>query len=97
MPRSIIKLKDDCFVEWSSICDAPVTYCMTKEKFKEYLKEEYGNSRLALLLERLEKIDLGQACGQYDDLAGVLSYNRAGDNEKKIGLEKIIEKYTEKK
>lgn len=57
MPRYIIKLNDYYF-EWSSIVDAPVTFGMKLEDFKEYYQEAYGIERMRDLDYRLERIEM---------------------------------------
>lgn len=94
MSRCIIKIKDKYF-EWSTIIDAPVTNGMDKEKLKEYITNEYGNSGLRKLPFRLERVEeKGASWASYHDLDYTLTANRAGEDEKCISKDEIYEKYT---
>jgi hypothetical protein len=93
MPRYIIKLADK-YLEWSTIVDAPVTNGMSLEEFKEYYKSEYGVQGLNGLEERLKRVEEKGTSSIYEgSVDEVISGNRAGDNEKKLTKEEIIEKY----
>ena len=93
MGRFIIKLKD-LYFEWSTIVDAPVTYGMTLDELREYIKEEYGNEGLEQLPQRLERVKQHGTseylCKSVEDICTV---NHAGENEECISLEQIYELY----
>jgi len=98
MARFIVKIEGK-YCEWSTIMDAPVTYLMTKNKFEEFYKEEYGNQRMRDLPERMERVKK-TGCSAMDnmgyDLNDLIDYNRAGEKEKKLTLKEIIKKFTYK-
>jgi len=61
MGRYIIQIKDDAnkkdyFLEWSTIVEAPVTYGLSLEEFKEYYRHEYGESGMRELPALLEMV-----------------------------------------
>lgn len=101
MPRYIIKLdKGDksWYLEWSTVVDAPVTYGMSLEEFKEYYSSHYGSEGLASLPERLARVETnGTSAHGYSSVDEILSANKAGEKEKSITKAEIIEIYCEKK
>ena len=92
MGRGFIKIKDRYF-EWSTVVDAPVTYAMTLDELKEYVREEYGNEGLEYLPPRLERVEKTGTSFVGETLKSVLSANRAGENEKRISADKIYQRY----
>ena len=94
MGRYIIKL-EEFYLEWSTIVDAPVTYGMKIDDFKEYYKEEYGSHGMKDLPDRLERIEENgvSAYPPDNDLDSLLAYNRAGKNESVLTKEEIIKEY----
>lgn len=93
MPRYIIKIKDKYF-EWSTIVDAPVTYGMSLDEFRSYYRQEYGDSSMSTLDERLVRVEnKGTSSMMHDSLKDCISYNRAGDNEKNISIKSIYSRY----
>lgn len=97
MPRFIVKLKDedkDYYMEWSTVVDAPVTFGLSLEEFKEHYKEEYGNRGLMELDERLKRVEeKGISSLMDEDIHDIISGNRAGKDETELSLEQIIEGY----
>lgn len=97
MPRYIIKLQDKdnvWYMEWSSIVDAPVTYGMSLEEFKQHYQEEYGARGMAELETRLKRVEAtGTSSLLHESLDRMLVCNRAGPNEKCISKEEIIERF----
>lgn len=99
MPRYIVKLHDDrdnkdYYLEWSTIVDAPVTYFMSKKEFEEYYKEEYGNSGMHDLKDRMERVEeKGTSAYMYDNALSVIECNRAGENGAELSLYELIDKY----
>ena len=98
MPTYIIKLTDkakqDYYLEWSTIVDAPVTPGMSLDDFKEYYKERHGADAFAKLPERLERVEVnGVSAFGYQSLKSLISCNRAGENEKHLSMSGIIKKY----
>jgi len=87
--RYIIKIKD-CYFEWSTISDRPVSYGLTAEQMKEYQIEELQRKfeedvkKIDEWLPKdLEKADRqGSSAWDSDDLEDAICCNRAGENEK---------------
>ena len=93
MPHYIIKIKDKYF-EWSTIVDAPITYGMTLRQLEKYIKAEYGNNGLEDLPQRLERVaEYGTSAAPYATLEELVEYNRAGENETRLTIDEIYEKY----
>jgi hypothetical protein len=105
MSRIIIKITDptdqkDYYMDWSTIVDAPVTYGMSLEEFKEYYREEYGESRMPGLQERLDRVAIkgsSGAYGNYDDVDKLIELNRAGKDESCLTKEGILDEYCRKR
>jgi hypothetical protein len=96
MTRHIIKLlhdKQEFYLEWSTITDSPVTNGMSLEEFKEYYRKEYGKKGLNKLAKKLERVEKKRCSAVYESLETLLSINHAGDNNKELSVEEIIEKY----
>ena len=96
MGRYIIKLSDkreNFYLEWSTIIDAPTTYGMSLEEFKEYYKEQYGNEGMQELPTRLERVERTGCSGHDATLDDLLSCNRAGNKEGRISKKEIIKRY----
>jgi hypothetical protein len=100
MPRYIVKIVDDgvpYYLEWSTIVDAPVTYGMSLEEFKEYYKSKYGEEGFAKLDERLERVEkFGSSTVDGWTALDVISGNRAGLNERELTFDEIVRKYIRK-
>lgn len=97
MPKFIVKLAEDKFVEWSTIVDAPVTYILSKEGMIEYLDAEYGRASKENNVVRVDRADkTGTSSMMGDDLESIVSGNRAGPKETEISLAEIIEQYDPK-
>jgi hypothetical protein len=88
MSRSIVKI-NDYYLEWSSIIDAPVTFGVPLDEFKEYYKEEYGNSGLRELERRIEDDELSGKHCYIRTLKDVVSFNRAGPDESELSPDEI--------
>lgn len=98
MGRAIIKLTDPktkktYYLEWSSIVDAPVTYGLSLNQFREYYKDEYGRQGMEELPRHLERVEKTGTSTRTCSLQDILDQNRAGENEKRITKEQIIERY----
>lgn len=78
MPRYIVKLNGYYF-EYSTIIDAPVTFGMKLEDFKEYYQEKYGLDGMRILDERLDRVEkYGTSSCDKETADEMLSGNRAG-------------------
>lgn len=97
MGRSIIKLTEgeqSWYMEWSSIVDAPVTYGMPLEEFREYYRDEYGRSGNEDLESRLKRVEeFGTSHRGYDSAEKHVNINRAGKNETSLTYQQVIEFY----
>jgi hypothetical protein len=95
MPRYIVKIKDRYF-DWSTVVDAPVTYGMTLERFREYYRSEYGSDGMRHLDDRLERVEAKGTSSRLDEnLKECIGFNRAGENEKQISISQIYKQYAE--
>lgn len=56
MGRLIAKLGNH-YLEWSTVVDAPVTFGMTLEEFREHYREQYGAASMAELEQRLARVE----------------------------------------
>lgn len=86
MPRGIIKLDDNKFIEWSTVVDAPVSYIFDKKEAEEQVKS-YPQACQELFKETemtFTSITVEQ----------ILNFNRAGVHKNCISKEQIIEDYT---
>jgi len=93
MPKFIVKLEGYYF-EYSTIVDAPVTFGMSLDEFKEYYQVEYGRQGMNGLPERLERVEAkGSSAIDREDATDTLSGNRAGPNESELTVEQIYQAY----
>ena len=97
MGKFIIKLKDpksdkEYYLLWSTIVDAPVSRGMGLKEFKHFYVSEYGSENLE---ERLRRVELKGSSGYppWDDVGDFILTNKAGTNDVRLPLEKIIEEY----
>jgi hypothetical protein len=92
-----MKIKD-CYLEWSTIVDAPVTPGLSLEDFKKYYKEEYGNAGMMNLPRWLAELDKKESSAiGYENIEDLLSFNRAGPKESCLTLDEIYSAYCLKK
>jgi len=93
MPRYIIKLGEH-YLEWSTIVDAPVTYGMTLDDFKQYYQREYGLEGMRHLGERLARVEAkGTSAINHSDVKDTLAGNRAGEGETTLTRDQIYQAY----
>ena len=93
MPRYILKL-DEWYFEWSTIVDAPVTYGMTLEDFKNHYRFEYGKQGMKGLPARLERVEeSGTSAIPRQTADELITFNRAGDMEANLSKELILKEY----
>lgn len=97
MPRFICKITDNdqsWYLEWSTVVDAPVTYGMTLEEFKEYYKDEYGRQGMGDLDKRLERVEAkGTSSLMHDSAEDVMDWNRAGKDGSSLSRQQLIDVY----
>lgn len=100
MGQYIIKLTDpkdqkDYYLRWSDSVDAPISYGMSLEEFKESYKEEFGKSGLAGLEDRLLRVEKTGSSGHppFGCFENLLSSNKAGKNRQHAEIDEILELY----
>lgn len=82
MGRCIVKIREDCYVEWSTVVDAPVSYTMTRAE----AAGEYGEGRVALADANGDSMVDGYRVHWRD-------WNRAGDGERPASEADIVRIY----
>ena len=86
--------KNDFYLEWSTVADAPLSNGMDIVNFIAYYRAKHGSKRLAQLWDRLKRVeDKGTSSYGHDSARSVLAGNRAGENESYLTRKQIIEKY----
>jgi hypothetical protein len=86
MPTYIVKLsKDgvDRYFEWSTVVDAPTTYGMALDEFREYYREHYGESGMEQLPGRLARVEKTGCSAYHDSVESLLQGNRCAEWEPK--------------
>lgn len=93
MGRFIVKL-EGYYLEWSEVVDAPTTFGMPLEEFKEYYRERYGEASMDQLEPRLERVEKNGTSSLGGWSAGdFVAGNRAGPKESSLTIEEIIKAY----
>jgi len=92
MGHILIKLKstpeiENCYLIYSTIVDAPITYGATKKQIRNWYKKEYGRQGLEGMDNRFEKAE------NKDWVMRVIALNRAGENGKHLSYKKMTEHY----
>jgi hypothetical protein len=91
--RFIIKLEDR-YLEWSTVCDAPVSTAMTREEFLAHYRNEYGQSGMVGLPERMARVEAkGTSCLTDDSVADTVRFNRAGPEERCLTMDELVAAY----
>lgn len=96
MPRFIVKLTDkdkDYYLHWSTIVNAPISYGMPLDEFKEYYKEKYGQDCLYDLERSLNQVEKRGVNSWEETPETLISGNRAGKDEKTLTMSQIIKHY----
>lgn len=100
MGRFIMKLHDDkenkdYYLEWSTVVDAPVTYGMSLEEFKQHYIEAYGSQEMKNLEERLARVEEKSISAHhpYDRLNSYFEFNRAGKKGGTLSKEGLLKNY----
>ena len=82
------------YLEWSSVVDAPVTYGMTLDEFKDYYRHEYGERGMEKLPERLARVEaIGTSAIGYNTLDDLIGFNRAGKGESILSKDELYRQY----
>lgn len=93
MGRYILKLHEH-YLEWSTVVDAPVTFGMTLDEFKDYYQAQYGYNGSQDLTQRLERVERkGTSSHIHDNAEDVMAGNRAGRNETSLTPEEVYQAY----
>lgn len=98
MPRYILKLttqkEGDYYLEWSTVVDAPATYGMRLDEFRQYYKDMYGGKGMESLPARLERVEKnGSSTMDGDSARDVIRRNRAGPGESSLHYWEIYRAY----
>lgn len=91
MPRFIVRIKG-YYLDWSTIVDAPVTFGMPLNEFREYHRAEYSSQHSAFD-ERLARVAATGASAKNSTLEDLLVCNRAGPGEDELTLDEIYTAY----
>ena len=95
MPRHVLKLPNDRYMEWSTVVDAPVTRAVPLDEFRDYYLDEYGSSREEYLLKCLARAEADGCSAEGISLATLISCNRAGPQGSELSLDEIMKIYSE--
>lgn len=89
------KTKKDYYMEWSTVVDAPITYGLDLNEFKEYYKSQYCERGMMDLPERMKRVEKTGSSGMppYNKLDDFFKFNKAGSNESCIDKEGILNRY----
>ena len=97
MPTYIIKFDTadgPRYLDYSTICDAPITVGMTLDEYKAYYREEYGRKGVDNLDDRLRRADAkGTSSHIHSSVAAVIRFNRAGKDETRLTIEQLVDFY----
>lgn len=78
-------------VRWSTVVDAPTHIFDDEDDVRAWIKEEYGNSGLAELPSRLERLRANGTSSFIGESAeSSVSCNRAGKNETELTFEQLV-------
>lgn len=93
MGHVIIKIKD-CYLEWSTVVDAPVAFGMTLPALRRHIAQEYGRTGLRELPSRLARVEkVGISSTYVESLAQWLAGNHAGPAGSPLTPDEIHEAY----
>lgn len=98
MAHVIVKLKDedvDYYLMWSTVVDSPITAGLTLEQLKEYYKSQYGEIQFEMTFEsQMKRVnEKGVSYFLADSVEEFISHNRAGESEKCLTYEEIVDRY----
>lgn len=101
MGKLICKFEDgptEYYLEWSTVVDAPITFGMSLEDFKEYYLEEYGRNGMEFdFQQRMERVEkYGTSSHLHSSVDDLIAFNRAGNNETRLTKDQIIDWYCRK-
>jgi RNase P/RNase MRP subunit POP5 len=82
------------YLEYSTIIDAPVTFGMTLDEFKQHYLEEYGRVGMNDLDGRLERVEqTGSSSYIHKNRAATIRNNRAGRGGTCLTEKQIVDYY----
>lgn len=88
MSRLIVKIRD-CYLDWSTVVDAPVTNGMTLAEFRSYYLAEYGPDSEVHFEESIKLADANGASDDYNWRTA----NRAGPKETFLNEDELYQVY----
>ena len=90
--------KEKLYCVWSTVCDAPLTDFMPLEQFKSFYREWLKERRLEQAVTDYQDFEwqLEKGCAFRMSQSDAVHSNRAGDNDKRLTLKKLIEEYRAK-
>lgn len=81
-------------MEWSTVVDAPTTYLLTEDMYKEYFKDRYWQEWIdGLDLDYIKKHWSYWIPQHYKNVREIVKWNRAWKNEKRLSYKQLIEEY----
>ncbi len=93
----IVKLEhqgNDYYMEWSQVCDAPAGKGMELNPFTEYCKREHTPELLAILPERMARVErIGTSSINGTTAEELVAGNRAGPDETSLSKDELIRQY----
>jgi len=93
MGRYIIKLHG-YYLEWSTVVDAPVTFGMSPDEFRQHYRDEYGRQGAQDLEDRLARVETKGTSSRVDpDLTSCIDNNRAGPDGACLTADEIYRAY----
>lgn len=93
MPSYIVH-HDGWFFQWSTVSDAPETWCMRRSQFEAWYREEYGRAGMHDLHDRLERaVRFGSSLRTETSAEDAVFPNVAGYKGSRLTLEEIVRIY----
>jgi len=82
------------YLEYSTVCDAPITYGMTLTAFKKHYLKQYGATSQSDMEGRLARTEAtGTSSRIHASVADVIKMNRAGKDATRLTVDQIIDYY----
>jgi hypothetical protein len=96
MPKFLVKLADNEYVEWSTVVDAPLTPIMDREQALEHsyrgIRGGREVERRVYAAERVDRTDRNNHSALWLDpepVEEIIAGNRAGEGETELTLEQL--------
>lgn len=94
---SLITYYNGKFMEWSTICDAPLSYFLDEKSFKEHIKENMlprSSESYETQIIRMERAKVrGTSSFLHESFEDLVAHNRAGLNETTLTIEELWEQF----